>query len=625
MRFAVGLLWAAAAPGADLPCATCHPALAESYARTAMARSFRAVKSPLPEFRGQMLQHAPSEQFFLPLILAGKPYLRRYQKAPDGATINVLEKSADYVVGSGNHSRTYLHRAPSGKLIELPVSWYSEKGGYWHMSPAYDRPDHAGFSREITYRCMFCHNAYPEIPPRADVWDGAVYMGPLPEGIDCQRCHGSGAAHVKAAQEGKPAGTIVNPARLSRERQTEVCMQCHLETTSSHLPAIRLRQGRAVFSYRPGEPLEDYALHFDHAPGTGHDGKFEIVNAAYGMRKSACFLKSATLTCTTCHDPHGQPRNYARVCQGCHGSAHSEKAMPECVSCHMERRRPADVIHVEMTDHQIRRRPLGAPPPAVEVNTFNTPPYRGEVVLYYPPAAPNELEVALAQVADGSNLQQGLARLERLGTAPPFDLGQAWLRAGDAPRALPYFEEAVRRSPDSWRDRYAAAMAGSANAVEHLERARALAPREAVVLVALASLQPKNALPLLRRAIELDPDLAESHNNLGSALMKAGDLAGAQAAYGEAIRLRPEVAAFHVNIATLFTQLRNLPKAQYHLQQVLRIEPGSGITHLGLGEILLQQSRIAEAREHFQMAAKSPDPELRAAAEKLLATLPRTP
>ena len=39
-----------------------------------------------------------------------------------------------------------------------------EKGGYWAMNPGYDRPDHEGFRRPISYDCMFCHNAYPKIP-----------------------------------------------------------------------------------------------------------------------------------------------------------------------------------------------------------------------------------------------------------------------------------------------------------------------------------------------------------------------------------------------------------------------------------------------------------------------------
>ena len=101
--------------------------------------------------------------------------------------------------------RTYLHREEDGTLIELPLAWYSEMGGHWGMNPGYDNP-HPSTRRTIAYECMFCHNAYPEIPATAhrDLAANPVYTGPLPEGIDCQRCHGPGAAHVKAAES---AGT----------------------------------------------------------------------------------------------------------------------------------------------------------------------------------------------------------------------------------------------------------------------------------------------------------------------------------------------------------------------------------------------------------------------------------
>ena len=89
-------------------------------------------------------------------------------------------------------------------------------------------------------------------------------------------------------------------------------MQCHLEPTSSEIPALIRRFNRGPFSFRAGEPLGSFLLAFDHAAGTGHEDKFEIVNSsAYRLRQSQCFLKSSSsraLTCLTCHDPHSVPR-----------------------------------------------------------------------------------------------------------------------------------------------------------------------------------------------------------------------------------------------------------------------------------------------------------------------------
>ena len=69
-----------------------------------------------------------------------------------------------------------------------------------------------------------------------------VFTGDLPEGIDCQRCHGPGGQHIRAAQAGAEfsdiSSRIVNPARLSSKLQMELCMQCHLEPTSGRLPAL---------------------------------------------------------------------------------------------------------------------------------------------------------------------------------------------------------------------------------------------------------------------------------------------------------------------------------------------------------------------------------------------------
>src|SRR5262245_58899774 len=144
-------------------CAKCHQEIAESYARTGMARSFGMVLTgkEFPGLKGGDFYHQASAEHFTIFAKAGGLYLKRHQSGIDGEILNVLEAKIDYWFGSGNHARSYISRTSSGEFVELPLTWYA-KGGYWAMSPGYDRPDHAGFSRKITYRCMFCHNAYPQ-------------------------------------------------------------------------------------------------------------------------------------------------------------------------------------------------------------------------------------------------------------------------------------------------------------------------------------------------------------------------------------------------------------------------------------------------------------------------------
>ena len=61
----------------------------------------------------------------------GKFYQRRWQIGFDGKDTNVEEKQIDYVLGSGNHAQTFLHRTARNTLQQLPLGWYAEKGGYW--------------------------------------------------------------------------------------------------------------------------------------------------------------------------------------------------------------------------------------------------------------------------------------------------------------------------------------------------------------------------------------------------------------------------------------------------------------------------------------------------------------
>ena len=128
-------------------------------------------------------------------------YQRRWQIGFDGKETNVEEMKIDYVIGSGNHARSYLHRTVSGGYIELPLGWYSQKGGYWGMSPGFDNT-HPQTRRFASYECIFCHDAYPRIPAGHDAPGiDPVFTGVLPEGIDCQRCHGAGTNHIRSCAD----------------------------------------------------------------------------------------------------------------------------------------------------------------------------------------------------------------------------------------------------------------------------------------------------------------------------------------------------------------------------------------------------------------------------------------
>lgn len=638
-------------------CATCHRPIAESYARTGMGRSFGAVEAStrIPEIQGGTFHHEASGESFSLSTSGAKPALRRTLPGFDGAISNILEATLDYRIGSGNHSVSYLHRTASGELVELPLSWYADKGGYWAMSPAYDRPDHPGFSRKVSYRCMFCHNGYPAVESGSDLQEsGARFPANLPEGIDCQRCHGPGQAHVDAIRQGRSPelvrGAIVNPAHLGPERQMEICLECHLETTSENLPTEIMRYGRGVFSYRPGEPLGDYVLSFDHAPGSGRDDKFDLVSSPYRLRKSACFLASGgKLTCTTCHNPHDVPRGaaatsyYAQVCRGCHQTeiaaltaAGRHPGQEDCVSCHMPKRRPEDAIHITVTDHDIRRRPEGDPPGLVERNDGNTAPYRGEVVAYYPAplaaTAENELYLAVAQVRFQANLGDGLRRLEAAIAkyAPPqgefyFRLAEAYRDAGRMEPAIAAYRQACQRAAD-WRYFYALGTALSASgqlgrSEEALNRARALAPREVVVLEALSAVyvrqgKPQAAMTVLEAAMAMDPDAADTRNNLGIISLELGKTAEAEKYLREAIRLRPEMASTRLNLADLLARRGSFAEARYHFETAIRIDGASAAAHSGYAGLLMDMGNLAAARVQYEEALRR-DPQLSQARNNL--------
>lgn len=449
-------------------CRPCHTAIYDSYSKTGMARTFAAAGevSALDRF-----EHSPSKRWYGIELRGGEAWLTRNDR--EG---NRLEKRIDFAIGSGAHSRTFASRTRDGRLTELPLSWYSEGGGGYAMSPGYDRAGHSDFRREVSDACLFCHNAYP-----------SKANGGLGSGIDCQRCHGPGEGHVERLE------AIVNPARLTSERKLEVCLQCHLESASRTLPDAVRRFGRQTFSYRPGEPLGDYQVYFDFARAPNEE-RITVNNSAYGLMRSACFVRSSgKLTCTTCHDPHKQVTgsdSYTGICRSCHDSAHAGEPAKACTGCHMPKRRTEDAVHVVLTDHFIRRRPLAEDPLARLEERHDR--LNGAVRALYPAKA-DATYLAMAQARSSANPAAEARKLEAMKPTQ----AEAWAVMGEAYRK-----------------------AGRArDALGAYRRALALGARETSVYVATAELlmqaeRADEATPLIEGALEAAPRDSALRNTL---------------------------------------------------------------------------------------------------------------
>jgi hypothetical protein len=346
-----------------------------------MSRSFGpfAAFDSIEDYSPVEIVPKGGSEIFRVIRREGRVYQQRFERNSEGKEARLFELEVTHAIGSGSHARTYLHSNKAGELIELPLTWYTQER-LWAMSPGYDRAANPRFTRTADAGCLFCHTAYPAASAPYGVRQ--TWAPGLPAaGVDCRRCHGPGERHIELASAGAAVSqvrqAIVNPASLPRAESLDVCLQCHLQSTSSPLPHAVRRFGRGVFSFQPGQRLSDYLIQFDHPPEAGRNDKFEVNSAGYRLLQSQCSLKSAgRLTCTTCHDPHTDEAVSTKACLGCH-PPHQDTRRTDCIGCHMPKRRTEDAIHVVLTDHRIQRGPLQRDPLVPLSETSDA--YRGDL------------------------------------------------------------------------------------------------------------------------------------------------------------------------------------------------------------------------------------------------------
>ncbi len=609
-----------AAPGyvEDRACALCHDALYRSYQAVGMAQSFYRPRPDkvIERFPAGPYFHVPSQRYFEMSNRDGRLFFKRYQLDDQDRPINVLVEEVDWILGSGHHARNYLYQTEAGELYQLPVAWYGQTRT-WGMAPGYDRPQHSGVQRRVRRECLFCHNAYPDVPEGSDAYMAAqVFPVELPEGTGCQRCHGPGARHVRMAVQGDAEieelrAAIVNPGRLEPRLRNDICYACHM-APSVALPGIR-RFGRGDYAFRPGQSLADYLVQVDVAEaGKAYAERFEISHhpdhQPYRLEQSRCFRESrGALSCLTCHDPHrkvppvARAAHYRAACLGCHavdarglpvmaqGGTHPAVESGDCTSCHMPKRRPQDVVRVTMTDHFIRRRPGGS---ELLAPLEESDPVLEDVWFLEPGRAPQGAlgEIYRAVVvgrAGGGASVAALDRLEQLLAAHPLadaepylDLAIGQLRQRRYGALEVTVARILERSP------------GNPLALEWLGAARAGMGRT------------EDAARLVREAVERNPKRPEAHFNLGLFTAALGRTEEAVSRFERALELRPNFVAAWFHLGKALATLGRNTEAAHRFRRALQLEPSHSGAYLAIGQALIVAGQRDEALRYWRHGAR---------------------
>ena len=97
----------------------------------------------------------------------------------------------------------------------------------------------------------------------------------------------------------------------------------------------------------------------------------------------------------------------------------------------------------------------------------------------------------------------------------------------------------------------------------------------------------EEAVSSYRRALEIKPDYAEAHNNVGNALGDLGKHEDAIASYQRALKLKPDYAKAHRNLGNALKHLGKHGEAVASFHIALQVKPDDADAHYNLGDTLL--------------------------------------
>jgi len=250
---------------------------------------------------------------------------------------HVKEERADVAFGAGITAYTLAYWY-GNKLMQLPLNYLVQEGE-WVNSPGFPS-DQIYFGRAIVTKCMECHSSYVDarkIVAKNLTIEEEFVKNSLIVGIDCQRCHGPAAAHVKFHQEHpatQDAKYIASYNQLSQAQKVDMCGVCH--------SGANLQLLNPTFFFKPGDTirnLPEYTSYSGEDPDV-HGKQKQLLQA------SKCYQLS-NLDCTSCHSVHNEVipsvAVYSQNCKKCHETVQhtslNKKALlagqDNCIDCHM--------------------------------------------------------------------------------------------------------------------------------------------------------------------------------------------------------------------------------------------------------------------------------------------------
>lgn len=343
-------------------CGQCHVAHYQGFSQTGMGQSIDTAskeKSRIVLKDGDRLYDQFLDLEYFPHWEDDALVLDEFRTREED-TIHFRSHPVNYIIGSGQHTNSHLW-SYNGYVHQMPFTYYTQNGKL-DFPPGFEDGFNSRFSRVIGLECMSCHNAKPDFEV------GSINkFNEIPNGINCERCHGPGSIHVKEKLAGIIIDTakftdysIVNPAKLSLELQFEICQRCHLQGNAV------LQEGKSFHDFRPGMKLSDvmdvYVANYSDA-----DEAFIMASHVDRLKKSNCFIESDfQLNCFTCHNPHKSVtktkiESFNAKCASCHKPQNTctedlaarELENNNCVACHMPKSGSVDIPHVSITDHSI--------------------------------------------------------------------------------------------------------------------------------------------------------------------------------------------------------------------------------------------------------------------------------